>query len=98
VPGSSHSRAEKRHLKAGLERIRREIVAIDAEHEGLHEQIDDVFHPYWGSLLKEGKGLSSFGVQVETYADVYMRRVSSLRHYSPQQFFRAPHDMMPHER
>ena len=51
----------------------------------------------WGSLLKQDSELSSFGQQVEAYADVYMRRVSCLRHYSPMQFFRSPHDLMPHE-
>jgi hypothetical protein len=34
---------------------------------------------------------------VDTYADVYMSRVSCLRHYSPMQFFRSPYDLMPHE-
>jgi HAD superfamily 5'-nucleotidase-like hydrolase len=88
---------EKQRLKALLEKIRIEIKTIDEEHEALLDQVDAVFHPYWGSLLKEGKGLSSFGVQVETYADIYTRRVSCLRHYSPQQSFRSPHDSMPHE-
>jgi len=47
--------------------------------------------------LKEAGEQSSFGVQVTTYADVYMRSVSSLRHYSPLQHFRSPRDLMPHE-
>jgi hypothetical protein len=59
--------------------------------------VDRSFHPYWGSLLKQDSELSSFGQQVDAYADVYMRRVSCLRHYSPMQFFRSPHDLMPHE-
>jgi hypothetical protein len=41
--------------------------------------------------------MSSFGLQVDLYADIYMRRVSCLRSYSPQQFFRSPYDLMPHE-
>jgi hypothetical protein len=35
---------------------------------------------------------------VETYADIYMRRVSCLRRYSPSHFFRAAHHQMAHER
>jgi hypothetical protein len=42
-------------------------------------------------------GLSIFGQQVSQYADIYMRRVSCLGAYSPTQFFRSPHDLMPHE-
>ncbi|HTM45404.1 MAG TPA: HAD-IG family 5'-nucleotidase, partial [Polyangiaceae bacterium] len=97
APNNGRPDPEKARLKAALDKLKGDMLTIDHEHAELHEQIDDIFHPYWGSLLKEGKGLSSFGLQVETYADVYMRRVSSLRHYSPQQVFRSPHDMMPHE-
>jgi hypothetical protein len=47
--------------------------------------------------LKEHNEMSSFGLQVDLYADIYMRRVSCLGSYSPQQFFRSPYDLMPHE-
>ena len=77
--------------------IRDELRAIELEHHCVAEKVDAAFHPYWGSLLKEAGDRSSFGVQVATYADVYMRSVSSLRHYSPLQHFRSPRDLMPHE-
>ena len=35
--------------------------------------------------------------QVDLYADIYTRRVSCLRAYSPQQYFHSPYDLMPHE-
>jgi hypothetical protein len=63
----------------------------------LHERVERTVHPYWGSLLKEENEMSGFGLQVSLYADVYARRVSCLGAYSPQQFFRSPHDLMPHE-
>ncbi len=84
-------------LKRALERVRAELKKLDHEHDVLEDRIDQRFHPYWGSLLKEGNEMSVFGLQVETYADIYMRRVSCLHAYSPQQFFRSPHDLMPHE-
>lgn len=84
-------------LKRALEQVRAELKKIAHEHDLLEERIDRRFHPYWGSLLKEGSEMSTFGLQVEMYADIYMRRVSSLHAYSPQQFFRSPHDLMPHE-
>jgi len=84
-------------LARAIERIRGELREIHTEHSKIRDLVDVSFHPYWGSLLKQDNELSIFGQQVETYADVYMRRVSCLRHYSPMQFFRSPHDLMPHE-
>jgi HAD superfamily 5'-nucleotidase-like hydrolase len=88
---------ERVRVKREIERIRGELREIQSEHSKLRDVVDRSFHPYWGSLLKQDNELSIFGLQVETYADVYMRRVSCLRHYSPMQFFRSPHDLMPHE-
>lgn len=88
---------ERRRLKRALERVRGQLRAIDREDESLAEVLDAQFHPYFGSLLKEGNEMSMFGLQVDMYADIYMRRVSCLEAYSPQQFFRSPHELMPHE-
>ena len=63
----------------------------------LEKRTDQRFHPYWGSLLKEGAEQSSFGAQVEEYACVYTSRVSNFLSYSPQQYFRSPRDVMAHE-
>ena len=59
--------------------------------------MDQRFHPYWGSLLKEANEQSSFGAQVEEYACLYTSRVSNFLAYSPQQYFRSPRDVMAHE-
>ena len=83
--------------KTHIDRLRQELTALEVEHQELNQEIDAAFHPYWGSLLKEMSGKSLFGQQVDTYADIYMRRVSSLGYYSPTQLFRSPHDLMPHE-
>lgn len=84
-------------LRAHLDELRAKLRSMDLQTENLERAIDEAFHPYWGSLLKEHGELSSFGAQVARYGDIYMRRVSSLRHYSANQFFRSPHDFMPHE-
>jgi HAD superfamily 5'-nucleotidase-like hydrolase len=91
------AQTELTRVKRSIEGIRGELRGIEAEYSRLREVVDRSFHPYWGSLLKQDNELSIFGLQVETYADVYMRRATSLRHYSPMQFFRSPHDLMPHE-
>jgi HAD superfamily 5'-nucleotidase-like hydrolase len=88
---------ERARIKRAISTIRDELRRVEREHEHVAEAVDATFHPYWGSLLKEAGDRSSFGVQVATYADVYMRSVSSLRHYSPLQHFRSPRDLMPHE-
>jgi 5'-nucleotidase len=83
--------------KEGLERRRTQLADLEGAYDAVEQEIDHAFHPYFGSLLKELNGLSIFGQQVDLYADVYMRRVSCLGEYSPTQFFRSPHDLMPHE-
>jgi hypothetical protein len=88
---------ERVRVKRALERVRAELRANLAEADVRGERVSSQFHPYWGSLLKEQSEMSSFGLQVDLYADIYMRRVSCLRAYSPQQFFRSPYDLMPHE-
>ncbi len=87
----------KRRAKRQLERVRSELREIEAEHGRLEQHIDQRFHPYWGSLLKEHHEMSSFGLQVDLYADVYMRSVSCLMEYSPEQTFHSPRELMPHE-
>jgi HAD superfamily 5'-nucleotidase-like hydrolase len=88
---------ERTRVKRAIERLRAELRSIEQERAILHERVDRAFHPYWGSLLKEDNEMSGFGLQVSLYADVYARKVSSFAGYSPQQFFRSPHDLMPHE-
>jgi hypothetical protein len=88
---------ERLRVKRALDRVRGELRANLAEADVRGERISSQFHTYWGSLLKEQGEMSSFGLQVDLYADIHMRRVSSLRAYSPQPFFRSPYDQMPHE-
>ncbi len=89
--------AERTRAKRAVERVRGLLRQAEAEQTSLENQIDQRFHPYWGSLLKEGNEQSSFGAQVEEYADVYTSRVSNFLLYSPQQHFRSPRDVMAHE-
>ena len=89
--------AERGRIKRAVERIRGQMRVVDGELLRLERDISRRFHPYWGSLLKEGNETSSFGDQVEEYACLYTSRVSNLNLYSPLQFFRSPRDLMPHE-
>ena len=89
--------AERQRAKRAVERVRTLLREIEAESRALEQSVDQTFHPYWGSLLKEGVETSSFGDQVEEYACLYTSRVSNFFHYSPLQTFRSPRDLMPHE-
>jgi 5'-nucleotidase len=93
----SELEAERGRAKRALERVRGRLRNLDAEIGQIERRIDLRFHPYWGSLLKEGSEQSSFGAQVEEYACLYTSRVSNFLSYSPQQFFRSPRDVMAHE-
>lgn len=89
--------AERMRFKRAVERIRGKLRQNEAELVALERRIDLRFHPYWGSLLKEGSEQSSFGKQVDDYACLYTSRVSNFLSYSPQQTFRSPRDVMAHE-
>ncbi len=94
---ADEQRLQKARAQEHIDRIRTDLLKLENEYQELDTRINHIFHPYWGSLLKEMNGLSIFGQQVDQYADIYMRRVSCLGTYSPTQFFRSPHDLMPHE-
>ncbi|HEY2512038.1 MAG TPA: 5'-nucleotidase domain-containing protein, partial [Polyangiaceae bacterium] len=89
--------AERGRAKRALERVRGKLRNLEAELGTIERRIDQRFHPYWGSLLKEANEQSSFGAQVEEYACLYTSRVSNFLSYSPQQYFRSPRDVMAHE-
>lgn len=97
APQAAALEKNRNRVKRAVERVRGSMRTVNQETSALEHEIDRQFHPYWGSLLKEGTELSSFGDQVQAYACVYTSRVSNLLHYSPLQFFRSPRDLMPHE-
>jgi HAD superfamily 5'-nucleotidase-like hydrolase len=94
--GQSHE-GERTRMKRAIDRVRARLRQADAELNAIERRIDQRFHPFWGSLLKEENEESSFGSQVEEYACLYTSRVSNFLAYSPQQYFRSPRDEMAHE-
>ncbi len=91
------SEAQRARIKRAIDRVRGRLRGADAELQAIERRIDQRFHPFWGSLLKEENEESSFGAQVEEYACLYTSRVSNFLLYSPQQYFRSPRDEMAHE-
>jgi 5'-nucleotidase len=95
--GAGSGGDERSRIKRAIERVRGRLRHVDAELGAIERRIDERFHPFWGSLLKEENEESSFGAQVEQYACVYTSRVSNFLLYSPQQYFRSPRGEMAHE-
>ncbi|HSY23942.1 MAG TPA: HAD-IG family 5'-nucleotidase [Polyangiaceae bacterium] len=91
------SDGERSRIKRGIDRVRARLRHVEGELRLIERRIDQRFHPFWGSLLKEENEESSFGAQVEEYACLYTARVSNFLLYSPQQYFRSPRDEMAHE-
>ena len=88
---------DRTRFKRAIERIRGRLRQVDWDATALERRIGQRFHPYWGSLLKEGNEASNFGAQVELYGCLYTSRVTNLFAYSAQQHFRSARDVMPHE-
>ena len=95
--GFAEAEAERLRIKRAIDRVRGRLRHVEAELQASERRIDQRFHPYWGSLLKEENEQSSFGAQVEEYACLYTSRVSDFLLYSPQQYYRSPRDEMAHE-
>jgi HAD superfamily 5'-nucleotidase-like hydrolase len=89
--------SERIRIKRAIDRVRGRLRVSDSELMAIERRVDQRFHPFWGSLLKEENEESSFGSQVEEYACLYTSRVSNFLAYSPQQYFRSPRDEMAHE-
>jgi HAD superfamily 5'-nucleotidase-like hydrolase len=89
--------AERTRIKRAIDRVRGRLRLADGELHLIERRVDQRFHAFWGSLLKEENEESSFGAQVEEYACLYTSRVSNFLLYSPQQYFRSPRDEMAHE-
>ncbi len=83
--------------RMAIEGLKGALRAQELRAREMSRSVQTIFHPYWGSLFKQGVELSSFGDQVEHYACLYTSRVSNLANYSPMHYFRSPRDLMPHE-
>lgn len=87
-----------KEMRLELDQAKRALRALDAEARKLQHELEHRFNPHWGRLLKARNELSRFGGQVSNYADTYTSRCSNFLHYSPVHYFRAPRDLMSHDR
>ena len=87
-----------KRLRKEIDQAKRLLKALDKDALELQREIERRFNPWWGRLLKENNELSRFGGQVAFYADTYTSRVSNFLQYSPVHYFRAPRELMSHDR
>ncbi len=85
------------NLKGRIERIRSEIIGLDAEVAILAKKSGELSNENWGLLMRSGNDKSNLARQVERYADVYMSRVSNFLRHTPFGYLRAPRGSLPHD-
>lgn len=85
-------------LKQRRDHLRRQRGRLLEELERAEAETEASFNPFWGLIFKQGNENTLFGEQVEDYACLYTSRVSNFLNYSPLHYFRAPRQLMPHER
>lgn len=97
--GSTKASLEAKRVlhRRSIDRLRAQLRELEAEHEELDDALDQAFHPFWGSVFKAGSEVSSFGNQVEHYAEIYTARATNLAQYSPMHYFQSPRHRMAHE-
>lgn len=97
-PESRVIESTRARVEADLAQNRGLLAKTLAELEAVEADLDAKFNTYWGRIFRERNERSMFGAQLSSFADIYTSRVSNFLAYSPGQLFRAPRQVMPHER
>lgn len=90
--------AERSAAEAELSDARKELAKRRSQIITRVEQYHNRFHPTWGQLFKTGQQNSRFAEQVEHYACLYTSKVTNIGLVSPEIYWRAMNDLMPHDR
>ncbi|QED30182.1 HAD-IG family 5'-nucleotidase [Microvenator marinus] len=88
----------RKDISLKRDQLKRQRRILLDELEELELALDREFNPFWGLIFRQNNEATLFGAQVEDYACIYSSRVTNLLNYSPMHYFRAPRQLMPHER
>lgn len=88
----------KREVQRARDTMRRRRKELLVDLDVGEQELERLFNPYWGLIFRLANENTLFGEQVEDYACLYTSRVSNFLSYSPLHYFRAPRQLMPHER
>jgi HAD superfamily 5'-nucleotidase-like hydrolase len=79
-----------------IDALRAFEISLDHRLSTATEAVDRAFNPFWGSVFFERYGPSRFASQIRDYACVYTSKVSNFLLVSPNAYFHAPLEVMPH--
>ncbi len=89
---------------ADLDSWRQRFAAVGRRHlRGVRQlaesavKLDAAYHPYWGSLFKQGTSKTRFAGQLDSYACLYTARARNFALYGSQHYYRVARDPMMHE-
>jgi 5'-nucleotidase len=97
-PEEARNSPEFEALRLRRDQVKRQLKTVIATIDQLEAKVDASFNKTWGFVFKESGENSRFAEQVKDHACVYTSRVSNFLGYSTHQYFRAPRDLLPHER
>lgn len=98
VSSDKLSPEKRKAAERELEEARSELDRMRAELISQVEMYHKRFHKVWGQLFKTGMQNSRFAEQVEDYACLYTSKVTNIGMVSPEIYWRAMNDLMPHDR
>jgi len=81
-----------------IDELRDEVRSIDDRVGPLVGRDGKDFNEHWGYLMRAGNDKAQITRQIERYADIYTSRVSNFLRYTPNAYFRAPRESLPHDR
>lgn len=89
----------KKHEKE-VQDLLQKISKIDRTISGRIKELQKIYNPYWGEVMRAGIEESYFGYQVDRFACVYMSKLADLVGMSPRTYFRSvkrplAHDLNP---
>lgn len=89
----------KKHEKE-VQDLLQKISKIDRTISGRIKELQKIYNPYWGEVMRAGIEESYFGYQVDRFACVYMSKLADLVAMSPRTYFRSvkrplAHDLNP---
>ena len=88
---------DHKELQAQSDELRSRIQEIDAAIGPLARASGELMNGHWGLIMRAGNDKSHLSRQVESYADIYMSRVSNFMHLTPFAYLRSPRSSLPHD-
>lgn len=84
-------------LQEQSDELRNRIQEIDAAIGPLARASGELMNEHWGLIMRAGNDKSHLSRQVESYADIYMSRVSNFLQLTPFAYLRSPRSSLPHD-